>query len=51
MPLILHFLPSFERSLKDLDAEQEKIVRLLLQALCIYYSTSCNLTEAQKIAS
>ena len=50
MPLNLLFLPSFERSLKGLDPEEEKIVRLLLQALSIYYSTNCNLTEAQRIA-
>ncbi|PIW64754.1 MAG: hypothetical protein COW13_00555 [Candidatus Omnitrophica bacterium CG12_big_fil_rev_8_21_14_0_65_50_5] len=50
MPLGLLFLPSFERSLKSLDAGQKETVRLLLQTLTIYYASNCDLFEARKIA-
>ena len=50
MPLYLHFVPSFKRSLKNLDHEKYAIINLLLEALDIYYETNCNLLEAQKIA-
>jgi hypothetical protein len=50
MPLELFTIPSFDRSLKSLDAGQKEIVRLLLEALDIYYASNCNLAEAQKIA-
>ena len=50
MPLYLHYRPSFKRSLKRLGHEQKKIVGLILDALTIYYSSGCNLLEAQKIS-
>ncbi len=50
MPLTLSFLPSFERSLKNLDTEQKEIIRILLKALTAYYDSHSNLHEAQKNA-
>lgn len=50
MPLCLHYRPSFKRSLKRLGYEQRKIVGLILESLAAYYSSGCNLQEAQKIA-
>jgi hypothetical protein len=50
MPLHLYYRPSFERSLKHLGPEQKKIVGLILESLTAYYSSGCNLQEAQKIA-
>ena len=50
MPLILFYLPSFERSLKSLDSGQKETVCLLLEALTVYYASNCDLSEAQKIA-
>jgi len=49
MPLSLSFLPSFDRSLKNLDPNQRETIRMLLRALLVYYQSSCNLSEAQKI--
>jgi len=50
MPLHLCYRPSFERSLKRLGYEQKKITGLILEALIIYYSSGCNILEAQKIS-
>jgi hypothetical protein len=50
MPLHLYYRPSFRRSLKRLGSEQKKIVGLILESLAAYYSSGCNLQEAQKIA-
>ncbi|MDD3375570.1 MAG: hypothetical protein PHY73_07620 [Candidatus Omnitrophica bacterium] len=50
MPLYLFTLSSFDRSLKILDAKQKEIIRILLKALETYYTSNCNLAEAQKIA-
>jgi len=50
MPLYLDYRPSFQRSLKRLGHEQRKIVGLVLESLTAYYSSGCNLLEAQKIA-
>lgn len=50
MPLHLYYRPSFKRSLKALGHEQKRIVGLILEALTVYYSSNCNLSEAQKIA-
>jgi len=50
MPLRLYYRPSFERSLKHLGHEQKKIVGLILESLIAYYSSGCNLLEAQKTA-
>lgn len=50
MPLDLFFLPSFERSLKVLDAGQKETVGLLLEAIGGYFASDCNLAEARKIA-
>lgn len=50
MPLHLYYRPSFKRSLKRLGEEQNKIAGLILESLTAYYSSGCNLEEAQKIA-
>ncbi len=50
MPLHLYCRPSFKRSLKRLGYEQKKIAGLILESLAAYYSSGCNLLEAQKIA-
>ena len=50
MPLYLHFVSSFSRSIKNLDPTQRGIVELLLKALAVYLSHDCNLHEAQRIA-
>lgn len=50
MPLHLSFLPSFDRSLKNLDPNQRETIRILLRALLAYYESNCDLSEAQKIA-
>ncbi len=51
MPYELYYRPSFNRSTKRLDSEQKRVVGLILEALDIYYSTGCNLLEAQRKAS
>ena len=50
MPLSLYFFPSFKRSLKPLGHQERIIVGSILEALTIYYSSNCNLLEAQKIS-
>ena len=50
MPLELYYRPSFERSLKKLDAGQKDTISRVLEALIIYYSRGCSLLEAQKIS-
>lgn len=50
MPLHLSFLPSFDRSLKNLDPDQRETIRILLQALLVYYQSGCNLSDTQRIA-
>src|SRR3989338_3927775 len=50
MSLHLYDRPSFKRSLKRLGHEQKKIVGLILESLSVYYSSVCNLLEAQNIA-
>ncbi len=50
MPLYLYYRPSFKRSLKHLGYEQKRIVGLILEALTVYYSSGCDIGEAQKIA-
>ncbi len=50
MPLHLYYRPSFKRSLKRVGYEQKKIVGLIFESLATYYSSGCNLLEAQKIA-
>lgn len=50
MPLHLYYRPSLKRSLKRLGYEQKKIVGVILESLAAYYSSRCNLQEAQKIA-
>ena len=49
MPLHLYYRPSFKRSLKRLGYGQKKIVGLILESLAVYYSSGCDLYEAQKI--
>jgi hypothetical protein len=49
MPLHLYYRPSFKRSLERLGYEQKKIVGLILESLAVYYSSGCDLDEAQKI--
>lgn len=51
MPYELYYRPSFNRSTKRLGSEQKRMVGLILEALDIYYSTGCNLLEAQRKAS
>ena len=51
MPYKLYYRPSFNRSIKRLGSEQKRVVGLILEALDIYYSTGCDLLEAQKKAS
>jgi len=48
--LSLYFYPSFKRSLKTLGHNQRSIAFTILEALEAYYTSNCNLTEAQKIA-
>jgi hypothetical protein len=50
MPLCLCYRPSFKRSIKRLGYEQRKIVGLIFESLTVYYSSGCDLSEAQKIA-
>ena len=50
MPYELYYRPSFNRSIKRLGSEQKKVIGFILEALDIYYSTNCNLPEAQKSA-
>ena len=50
MPLRLYYRPSFKRSLKRLGHEQKKISGLILEALIVYYSSGCDILEAQRIA-
>ena len=50
MPLRLYYRPSFKRSLKRLGHEQKKIAGLILEALIVYYSSGCDILEAQRIA-
>ncbi|MFH1458676.1 MAG: hypothetical protein ABIG31_05925 [Candidatus Omnitrophota bacterium] len=50
MPFHLYYRPSFKRSLKRFGHEQKKIAGLILESLAVYYSSGCNLQEAQKIA-
>lgn len=51
MPLSLYYRPSFERSLRGLDAGQAKTVGLILEAIEIYYASGSNLEKARKVAS
>ena len=51
MPYKLYYRPSFNRSIKRLGSEQKRVVGLILETLDIYYSTGCDLLEAQKKAS
>jgi len=50
MSLHFYYRSSFKRSLKRLGYEQKKIAGLILESLVVYYSSGCNLLEAQKIA-
>lgn len=50
MPLALYYRPSFERSLKKLDAGQKAIISCILDALLLYYRYDCSLPAAQKIS-
>jgi len=50
MSLHFYYRFSFKRSLKRLGYEQKKIAGLILESLVAYYSSGCNLLEAQKIA-
>ena len=45
MPLVLLCASSFERSLKNLDAQQQAIVARVIEALEIYYSNGCSLSK------
>jgi len=49
MPLLLYFIPSFDRSLKNLGHNQIKIIARILEALNAYYASNCDLSTAQKL--
>ncbi len=49
MPLYFYYRPSFERSLKRLGSGQKKITGLVLEALEVYYSSGCDILEAQRV--
>ena len=51
MSLHLCYRPSFKRSLKHLGYEQKKIAGLILESIAVYYSSECDLLEAQKITT
>lgn len=48
MPLFLLYATSFERSLKNLDHQQQAIVARIIEALEIYYSHRCELSVVFK---
>ena len=50
MPLYLYFRPSFKRSVKCLGHKQKIVTGVILEALNVYYSSGCDLSEAQKVA-
>jgi hypothetical protein len=50
MPLCLYYRPSFNRSVKRLRSSQKNIIGTILEALDIYYSFNCSLSEARRIA-
>jgi hypothetical protein len=50
MPLCLYYRPSFNRSVKRLRSSQKNIIGTILEALDIYYSSNCSLSEARRIA-
>lgn len=50
MPYELYYRLSFDRSIKRLGSEQKKVVGAILEALEIYYSTGCDISEVQKVA-
>jgi len=45
MPLFLLYTSSFERSLKNLDPQQQVIIARIIESLEIYYSSGCNLSK------
>lgn len=51
MPLFLYYRPSFSRSLKQLGAEQKKIVAKILKCLQAYYENDCSFGKAKEIDS
>lgn len=51
MPLCLLSLSSFDRSVKNLDPEQAKIVRRILKTLSVYYESNCQLEKAREVES
>jgi hypothetical protein len=50
MPLCLYYRPSFNRSVKRLGSSRKNIIGTILEALDIYYSSNCSLSEARRIA-
>ena len=50
MPLALYFRPSFERSLKRLSPERQRVVGRILEALQAYYVGGGDLAAAQQRA-
>ena len=49
MPLCLLFTPSFYRSLKHFDPQQQKIIALGIEALKVYFASGNALSEAHKV--
>ncbi|MCK5451739.1 MAG: hypothetical protein KAI70_08235 [Candidatus Omnitrophica bacterium] len=49
MPLYLYYRPSFNRSVKQLGSGQKKIIGSMLEALDVYFSSNCDLSEARQI--
>lgn len=49
MPLYLLYTSSFERSLKNLDPQQQVIIARIIESLQIYYANGCDLSKVFKI--
>ena len=48
MPLEFYASTSFNRSIRKLGAEQREVIAQILETLRIYYTSGCNLQEAQR---
>ena len=49
MPVSFLFYRTFDRNLKNLDAQQLKIVYLILEALNVYFNHNFNIEKAREI--
>ena len=50
MPYHLSVLPSFERSIKKMDASQRAVLKQLIRALAAYFASNGDLEKARMIA-